>query len=278
MISIKRVVRILIVLAVISFIFLTSASLSSSGIELATINYKPRNSRNEINVNVIKVDRRQNRVVVLDSRWELDKKPISESFIYSLRNLYNTLNPVAIINGGFTASYELPIPVGLIVHDGRTISQINKSTSSLQNGIFCIIDSRIDGIRIIKSSEYGKTKCFEALQNGPLIITNGRNNIGNPNKSFLKKAYSRSIVAIDRDNKILFIQTEPISLSDLVELLVKNQADGGLSCVSALNLSGSTDSGMILKSYRGLKSFGSIDSTVPSVILAFPRKVELSSP
>ena len=279
MISKKRSLK-LLTLVIITFFFSINA-LGQDGIEFQEIqdgirfakisNYQSSISQNSISINIIKIDRRQNRVVVLDSREVLNKNPISESFIYSLRNVYQVSKPIAVINGGFTASFRTPIPVGLIVHDGRTLSPMNKNyRARTQEGIFCILNSQIDGVRIINSDEY--KRCFEALQNGPIIIKNGVNNIHNSRDKFINNRFARSIVAIDKQNNILLIQTSRASLPELVEFLLKDESEGGLSCVSALNLSGSSDSGMILKSDREIKSFGLIDSTVPSVIAVFPRR------
>ncbi len=259
MINIKILQKILLFIIIIFLIF-TYPNLSQNTIELRETHYKGTK------VNIIKVNRNKNRVVILSSEEELNKKPVSESFIYSVRNLNRILSPVAMINGGFTGSFTFPIPTGLIVHNKRTISSINRADSFLQGGVFCIKNSQKNGVDIIKSSDYKENTCFEALQNGPLIIKDGRNNISRfinrVNRRFVNTPYSRSIVAIDKNKDILLIQTDSISLNELVNFLINN-----LSVISALNLSGHTDSGMIYNS----KSFGKIDSTVPSVIAVFSR-------
>lgn len=243
---------------------LTAWQTLNSGIGVRRFIARTPDDTTEFELTAVRIDPRAVRVRVVDVLSTLgDHKSFH---VYDLREVALRLNPSAIINGGFTASLSLPIPVGLLVVDQRPVSQINK-VSSVVSGIFCV---RRAGIAIVRRDDYVPGECVEALQAGPLLVEqDGRLAINRSERANPK--YRRSAVAIDRQGRLLFIATNEVHLYDLARVLASGADSGGLDCVAALNLSGSVESGLLVKVGKANIASGSQESLIASAIAVFHK-------
>lgn len=182
---------------------------------------------------------------------------------YNLQELIDKLKPQAIINGGFSASFSIPTPTGLLVSNGKIIYQMN-TVGKITNGIFCV-GKRIS---IVTSNNYRQSNCIDALQSGPILVNSGQVD-GKLNQLPINKGeHRRSVVAIDKQGRLLLIAvTTPITLLDLASLL--SQKD--LNCVSALNLGGSTDSGLYINTQVSRSQVGQLNTPIASAIAVFQK-------
>lgn len=261
----------LVILAFFSTLSLTSLAQHSrvkwesihDGVELATFTYRPPDSNSDVILHVVRADTKKTRVMVIDS-YTIIKSSKRKYSAYSLRDIQSVTKPIAIINGGFTQSFTLPIAAGLVVSDGRTLAPLNRE-SRVQSGILCIMN---DAVRIVNKDDYSEGECVHALQSGPKVVEyRGKNGILSR-----KHKFSRSLIGIDKGGRVLLVHATECYLYDLAELLIKDEINGGLSCISALNLSGDVQSGMSFTvNKKEIRSVGKIDATISSVIGVFPK-------
>ena len=79
------------------------------------------------------------------------------------------------------------------------------------------------------------------------------------------------MIAIDRRGQIHFILTSPAHLLDLARELVKSPHDGGIGCISALNIG--TTSGLYFRDKNAVHFLGYIDSPVAAAIAIKPKNI-----
>jgi uncharacterized protein YigE (DUF2233 family) len=184
---------------------------------------------------------------------------------YTLGELVNKLKPQAAINGGFSSSYSIPTPTGLLVSNGKTLYRMNVNTVNVvTNGILCVGQTT----SIIMKNDYKKSTCSEALEAGPILISAGKidKRIDELQKKFRIKVAERSVIAIDKQGRLLLIRVNtPLTLSVLANLLTQKDLD----CVSALNLSGSKESGLYINTQGKKFQVGRLDSPIASAIAVF---------
>ncbi len=179
---------------------------------------------------------------------------------FTLRDLASRVRALAIINGGATASLSLPVPVGLLVTDGRLVSKPSLQSKTL-SGFLCFTAKTVT---VLPISSYQPGGCQSALQAGPIAIDGGRNAIL---KSELKlPAYRRSLAAVDGSGRLILIATSKVHLYELAECLV-----GGLKRLDirkAINLDGDLSSGLLLAGAQGAtrREAGNTSSLVASAI------------
>lgn len=135
------------------------------------------------------------------------------------------------INGGFFSPTLQPL--GLRVSEGQAINPIKKISWW---GVFLVRNHQAS---IIPQSAYNSNMKSEfAIQAGPRLIANG----------VLTKLHAgeaqRSALGITRDGKVIIAVTDnyPLSTESLAKIMSRSEKNGGLACVSALNLDGGTSS------------------------------------
>jgi uncharacterized protein YigE (DUF2233 family) len=252
------------ILLVISFPGITIAQgwqRIARGVEYKKIVLPPTKEISAINIYVVRVDATKVKIrTVYTYRTSKRFDPIQVS--YSLKTLSEALKPIALINGGFTASFSFPVPTGLLVDDGKTINNLN-SKSKIQTGIFCVNQSKIS---IIKVSDY-RGGCDNALQSGPIVVEAfGKVGIS-PSEKEKGHKFSRSLVGIDKHGRLLLIKSNEAFLYDLAALLIKDESAGGLNCIVALNLSGDTESGLYVPKLGPQGIIGNTDIPIASAIV-----------
>lgn len=181
--------------------------------------------------------------------------------IETVRDL--TINNKGIIgvNGGFF-SQELK-PLGLRITDSR---QRNPLKFTPWWGVFYIAKQQP---YIVSLREFKPSREIQfAIQSGPRLVSN------NKIPTSLKPGTdSRTAIGISKDNKVVLVVTENLSLTtkQFAQILNAKQGEGGLECKSALNL----DGGSSTQLYVGINNF-SLDvsgySAVTDAILVISRE------
>ncbi|MCG8360588.1 MAG: phosphodiester glycosidase family protein [Kiloniellales bacterium] len=211
---------------------------------------------------VVRADPTRTKVVVLDSYSTVSREG-KKYASYSLRELKRIVGAIAVVNGGFGQSFALPVPAGLVVQDGDTISPLNRQ-SRTQSGVFCVNG---DEAKLVNKLDYRDGACRQALQSGPKIVEYpGENGISRPRKAFI-----RSVACIDDAGRVLLVRSSSAALFHVAEILRAETADGGYGCEAALNLSGDVESGMLYEADGEDRPVGEVDSLVASAIAILPR-------
>jgi hypothetical protein len=110
---------------------------------------------------------------------------------------------------------------------------------------------------------------IHALQSGPIIVEQpGRIGI-TPAERVRGNEYRRSIVAKDNQGRLLLVASTETCLYDLSAFMVKDESEGGLGCVVALNLSGDAQTGLYMNYRESIFTFGDIDVPLASAIVVF---------
>jgi len=233
-----------------------------AGIEFRTLS--AADSPSPFQVNALRLDTGRFRFRAFDVYGRLSPLPTG-SHVYSLNELVSAFRPVAAINGGYTASYSLPSPVGLLVDAGRTVVALSRRDSFV-TAVFCV--RSLAGARpsIISRDDY-HGQCGHAIQSGPLIVRAARPNV--PGTSYTLSAAARSFACIDGSGRVLIGQTTRATLVGLGRLLAAPESQGGLGCVDAINFSGSTESAMYVR--HGDLRFNGVNTPIASALLIFSR-------
>lgn len=214
-------------------------------------------------VTAVRIDPAKAEIKVIDMYGTLSEQKVKFP-VYSLAEVYERMRPIAIINGGFSGSLSLPVAAGLVVENAQVITRLNK-VSRLQSGILGISANEI---KIIRREEYEENTFRFAIQSGPLIIEpNG--NIGIYRSERQKEKFRRSVIALDKKDRLLLITTTDVHLFDLASFLKKAEVNGGLECKVALNLSGDTQSGLIITQEGSPVEIGNVNAIIPSAIGIF---------
>jgi uncharacterized protein YigE (DUF2233 family) len=187
------------------------------------------------------------------------------SHLYALSELIEVAQPIAAINGGFTASFSVPSPVGLLVDSGRTVVPLNRKSSVL-SGILCVRTIGGSGVSIIRREKYN-SNCAHAIQSGPLIVESSRLGIL-PSEPRRRENAARSFVCTDRAGRVVFGQTTAVSLFDLGRLLIREDPEG-VGCVDAINFSGTRESAMYVR--LGNVRLNGLDTPIASALLVYHR-------
>lgn len=193
---------------------------------------------NDSSAKIVRIDPKLFTLRVIDVFGTVDNAHIPFSK-YSLSEVVDLIKPLALINAGSSASYSLPIATGLLRVAGRDVSHLNPD-SDLQTGVFCI--SNNNALKILDRAAYKAVDCRYAVQSGPILIRNGQNSLESPEQLLTEKS-KRSLVAIDRKGRLLFISTRPATLTDIINFL-KDYNQSELMIQHALNLNGGIESAL----------------------------------
>jgi len=185
------------------------------------------------------------------------------AYAYSLSEVAAATRAVAAINGGMSSSFSVPLPVGLLKVDGQTALRLNTRDAAL-TGVLCLQERRV---RIVRREAFRPTECTQALQAGPVLVESPGGAVRVGEVAMARTPVRRSAVAVDAHGTVFLVATEPTRLDALAEFLARDVAHGGLGAVTALNLSGSTDSGLLVRRRAGTASVGTPRSTIASAIV-----------
>jgi len=244
-----------------------------------------------VRVTVLTVSSANARMRVVSIPFEVAKTPGSTEL--SLRSFAQVLSTQPayrsrewiVVNGGFS-SYQLDVPLGLLVVDGKVYSrvsterprrQVSQQTSEYTqyrwSGILCQMATTKEW-QIIPTGRYAPGTCTSAIQAGPVVVEpNAR--VGIAPSETRDMAFVRTVICLGADSSFKIALTQqPTNLFPLAQWLSKPAASGGLGCQSALNLSGDNSSGIVISTRRSgarLSEFG--DGSFPlATALVFEPK------
>jgi len=194
-----------------------------------------------IEFSAVRVDPRHLSVRLLDSYGILSG---GRSFTgFNLRDLSAKVNALVIINGGATASFTSPVPVGLLKIDGQLRSKTGSSKTL--TGVLCLSGS---SVAIQPVSAHPEAGCTSALQAGPIVVKASANAVY-PSERSERRSYRRSIAAVDTSGRLLLITCSEAHLYEVARCLLEHSKT--LQVQDAINLDGDSSSGMIISPLGG---------------------------
>lgn len=166
----------------------------------------------------------------------------------------------AIINGGYFDAQDNAI--ALVVSNGQS-----SGTSYNGFGGMLSVDKQGEvGLRSLHLQPYdpGNEQVQQATQSSPMLVLNGKVTQFNANAAGSR----RSVVAIDRQGRLLFITSpnQAFSLGELADLLVSSD----LSINRALNLDGGASTGLYVNSGSQHVTIDSV-ARLPIVVIVKSR-------
>lgn len=165
----------------------------------------------------------------------------------------------ALINGGYFDGQDQA--TALVISNGQTTG------ASSYQGFGGMLDVTAQGkvqLRSLRDHPYDPSEDLsQATQCTPMLLLNGQRTQFNADKT----ASPRSVVALDKQGRLLFIVSPGLafSLDDMATLLAKSD----LNLVTALNLDGGSSTGLYVNSSGGNDQMLALDSYVnlPLVIV-----------
>lgn len=188
-------------------------------------------------------------------------------YAYSLNEVARRTSPIAAINGGFSNSFSLPSPAGLLRVSGADIAPLNHR-DSIQSGVLCIQGRTLSLLRL---STYNPRSCTDAVQAGPLLVTSGRVAV-RPSGQGSTGVAPRSAICVDQNRTAYLIYSQATRLHPFAVVLTDKRSRDALRCDMALNLSGGADAGMIFQTGEQVMSVGSRDTPIASAVLVVPHR------
>lgn len=237
------------------------------GFAKRTITVSLDKDKSRLEITLVRIEPKNWTIKVIDVFGTFSKRK-EQVPSYSLRQIVSTLSPQVIINGGFAATYSLPIPAGLLVVDDKIIARLN-AESSLQKGIFCVGN---DKLKIVDRDDYSKERCRHAIQAGPVLVKSGKVAIFRREREKVPR-YTRSAVCLDKEGKLILSKSSEAHLYDLAQWLAEEVSKGGAGCVEAMNLSGDAESALYINSTKSSDPLilGNIDVPISSAIAVFQK-------
>lgn len=223
------------------------------GLELLEGNFQDQ--KQLVKFLLLRCDPTRNEVRVIDTFREIGKGNTLAAF--SVRAVSKKTGALVSLNAGPTASYTLPVPVGLLLVRGKVVNQANFRAAN--GGIFCVTGDRV---AILNLSSFKSQNCSYAVQRGPLLTRASAS--ANDDKS---ERYRRTVLAVDKEGKLLILVTsEKTTLALVAAFLYTSRPD--LKVQSALNMDGDASSGLLIAAGRSSKpiEIGSVDALVASAI------------
>ena len=184
---------------------------------------------NRVKFVLIRCDPAKVSVKIIDTFHELGNG--SKLGTFSLREVVKA-GALFAANAGATASYSIPIPVGLLMTRGKIVSKPNLRAQS-HSGFLCIAKDRIE---IADLAQFKAPGCEYAVQRGPLLsIGSALSPEGQP--------YRRTIIATDNKRRLLILVTaDKATLRGVSRFLFASQQ---LGVRSAMNMDGDVSSGLL---------------------------------
>lgn len=188
-----------------------------------------------------------------------------------LKQVHEKIGALLTVNGGYFDSEDNSI--GLIISDGVKRSQWDEEGGS---GAFAIFGKtpRIDWANKIAEAN---PRPHQALQNGPMLVDPG----GDFGMFHLRdKYFSRTIIALDKENRLLIAVTRKrygedvvktgVNLFEAAAIFYNPISLGGLAANVVLNLDGGTSTGMKFN-YKGQSEEVRVGITLPNFVCVMPH-------
>jgi len=210
---------------------------------------------------LVKCDPAKNDVRVIDTYHDLGT---GKSFAaFSIREVFNKTGALMAVNAGSTASFSLPIAVGLLMTHGKVVHQANLKSEDA--GILCVAGAQVE---ITDLSSFRPQRCTYAVQRGPLLSPAYLSRVHDKGER-----YRRTVLAVDKENRLLvFVTSDKATWSGTAEFLYS--ARSGLQVRSALNMDADVSSGLLVSAAPRPLEVGSVDSLVASAVAIYKGKTE----
>ena len=210
----------------------------------------------DVRITAVRCHPQNNKLSIDFGSLEQESNP-SDFFAIAARQ-----DAAAMINGGyFDASFQ---PVGLVVKDGQTVSEVSKQ--SALSGIFAIDEG--GGVQLIPRDSYHPDDSIKnAIQAGPFIVDPGGK--AGIKSDDLKKA-KRTAIGQTLSGEFVFISTTPCTLYELSKILTQHPDKLGVKGFDrVLNLDGGPSTGLYLQSHEEHQVVP--ETAVPNTILMHSR-------
>jgi uncharacterized protein YigE (DUF2233 family) len=226
---------------------------AAHGVRLANVTCRTRANRT-VTATVVLANPRVVDLRVVDVYQTLGSA--SASLDYSLDEVFAKVKPIAVINGGDTASFTLPAAVGLLVTNGKTRSPLNKQAAE-KSGVICFGEL---GRSVLEwAYNFHPYGCKSGLQAAPVLLLDGaspRFATDNPT--------ARSIIGFTNADEIFLMQVDAMTLGDLVTQVREKMP---FVVTAALCLGGSSSSGLIVRGGGAAHRWGSTRTLIASAIV-----------
>jgi Phosphodiester glycosidase len=174
---------------------------------------------------------------------------------------------VAVLSGGFLASFYPPIPIGLVKVKGTVVNRFFKPDDVI-TGMLALADGRPV---IQPAADFSHERWEECLQSGPVIVAGGRTTVPTSPQTkaakYLVEALASRAVVARTGSDVLLIHADPVRLKSLADFVARSKSDGGLGAIDALNLSGASTAGLVVTTARGDVSAGNRDSRLANALV-----------
>ena len=207
------------------------------------------------------------------------------SYSYSLQDLADNTNALALLNGGDSANASLSIPRGLLRTNG-VLLEPRRDFKNWEDGIFCVTESgQADVIRADTdlTNTHLFDKCKSAVQAGPILISAGGKVISEseydlPYVFGIPDRVQRSAVAVDTSGRVLLIVSGPVTASEFADHLVQLNSVLHIGVALNLGLYGYSSGLMYQPGKRQYQQIGAIKTLIGSAILVQASRGEHGGP
>lgn len=238
-----------------------------------------------LGAHVIEIDLSRSRMRVASVPFETGKRPGEAQLnVNELADQLQTrpdyrLREWVVVNGGFSSA-DPDSPVGLLVVDGRVYSTLSKMPSRFADNLSPFAAFRLSGVlcsrggiwSILSVPQYKAGTCSQALQAGPVLVEPG-GRLAISKTELGQQPFLRSVLCLTSTAKARVVLTKaPAHLYHLAVWMASPEANTGLGCDSALNLSGDSSAGAVIKPLKGsLRTFGEGSFPIPSAMIFTSR-------
>jgi hypothetical protein len=204
--------------------------------------------------------------------------PNSDSGGSSLARFFVEQRPLAILNGGFLATYAPATPAGLVQIRGERINE-GGPRDQVASAVICFGQTgkpNAIAIEPFSAAERLQKAYSDCLQAGPLLIykshpVSGLEELDNDPtlKNFAFVAAERSFIARNGRGEIVLGVTAKTSLYALQAALMLGENEGGFGATAAICLTGRSTAGMIVAGKEPYTA-GAISKVLPNAIIVTP--------
>jgi uncharacterized protein YigE (DUF2233 family) len=210
----------------------------------------------EVSFALVRCDPKRKRLRIVDTFHSLGKTNAFAAF--SVREVSKKTRATVVVNAGSTATFSLPVPVGLLQVGGNIVSQTNHLAE--HSGILCIGQ---DHVTIVPVSPAAEPDCIDAVQRGPYLTRDSVSVVDATHRS------RRTAVAVDRYGRLLILVTKDRATEWAINAFLY-ASKLGLNTETALNLDGDVSSGMTVAIGKMKTEIGNIDGLVASALAIDP--------
>lgn len=180
--------------------------------------------------------------------------------ILSLAETRSVTNALLVAEVGARYTYPEPVPLGLVIADGRVTNPITYEKDQYGriafSGALCV---QGDAVRIIRLPNQHVAQCHDAAQSGPVLIAPG-GVMGIRPGELTTSRMAISVIAIDGAGRVHFLISPSAHLYDIASFALHD-----LGAVSAMFLG--INAGLLTSDAH----YGNVYAAIPTAVAVFPR-------